>query len=173
MPFACSARAAPLVGEHVRMAADHLGGDALDHVAEAECALLLGHARMIDDLQKEVAELVLQPRHIAARNRIGHLIGFLQRIGRDGLEILLQVPGAAAAGRPQRGHDLDEAADVAGRFHVGVLEAGEGPVQGPAWGGARTLAKPAPHRDCPQRVWHSRAPACGHRIRIRHIMEYL
>ena len=46
--------------EHVRMAADHFRRHRLDDVAEGECTLLLGHARVIDDLQQEVAELVLE-----------------------------------------------------------------------------------------------------------------
>ena len=46
------------VGEDMRMAADQLGGDGLDHVAEIEGALLLGHAGMEDDLQQQVAQFV-------------------------------------------------------------------------------------------------------------------
>ena len=44
-----------LVGEHMRMAADHLARDRLDHVAEGKGVLLFGHAGVIDDLQQEVA----------------------------------------------------------------------------------------------------------------------
>ena len=90
-------RAALGVGKDVRMAADQLGGDGLDHVAEVEGALLLRHAGMEDDLQQQVAEFVLEVGEVAAGDGVGHLIGFLERIGRDGLEVLLEVPGAAAS----------------------------------------------------------------------------
>ncbi len=89
------------IGEDVRMAADHLGGNAFDHVAEIEGALFLGHAGVVDDLQQQVAKLVLEVGEVAARDGVGHLIGFLERIGRDGAEGLFEVPRTAAAGRAQ------------------------------------------------------------------------
>ena len=97
----------------MRMAADHLLGDRLDDAAEIECALLLGHARVEHHLQQKVAELVAQIDEIAARNRVGNLIGLFERVGRDGREILLEVPGAAGHRRAQRSHDFEKAGDVA------------------------------------------------------------
>ena len=44
----------------MRMAADRLLVDGLDHVGKGEGALLLGHARMEDHLQQQVAEFVLE-----------------------------------------------------------------------------------------------------------------
>ena len=99
------------------MAAQELLGDRLDHVAEIERALLLRHAGMEHDLEQEVAEFFAQIVEVAARDGVGDLVGFFERVGRDGREILLQVPRAAGAGRAQRRHDLDEPGDVAGRFH--------------------------------------------------------
>ena len=81
---------------------------ACDHVAEVEGAWLLRHAGVKDDLQQEVAELVAQVVEIAARDGVGDLVGFLDRVGRDGREILLEVPRAAGSGRAQRRHDLDQ-----------------------------------------------------------------
>ena len=72
---------------------------------------------MEHDLEQKVAELVLEVEKIAARDRLGDLIGFLDRIGRDGREILLEVPRAARARRAQRGHDREQALDVAGGMH--------------------------------------------------------
>src|SRR6185437_5688209 len=92
-------------------------GDGLDHVAEIERALFLGHASMERDLEQQVAKLVLEVGEIAARDGIGHLIGFLKRMGRDGSEGLFEVPGATAAGRAQRCHDLNQAANVTGGLH--------------------------------------------------------
>ena len=97
------------VGEHMRMPPDHLARDRLDHVAERERILLLGHAGMIHHLQQEIAELVAEIVEIAARDGVGDLIGFLDGVGRDGRKILLEVPRAAAVGRAQRRHDLEQA----------------------------------------------------------------
>ena len=44
----------------MRVAPDHLGGDGVGHIVEGEGALLLGHARVIDDLQQQIAQLVLE-----------------------------------------------------------------------------------------------------------------
>ena len=89
------------IGKDMRMAAHQLGGDGFDHVAEIEGALFLGHAGVEGDLEQKVAQLVLEVVEIAARDGVGHLVGFLQRIGRDGAEGLFEVPGTAAAGRAQ------------------------------------------------------------------------
>ena len=98
------------------MAAQELFRDRLDDAAEIERALLLGHAGVERDLQQEVAELFAQVVEIAARNRVGDLVGFFERVGRDS-EILLEVPRAAGAGRAQRRHDFEKPIDVAGCLH--------------------------------------------------------
>ena len=84
-----------LIAEDVRMPADQLVGDGLDHIAEIERALLLRHAGVEHDLQQQIAQFFLEVGEIVARDRVGDLIGFLERVGRDGREILLQIPGAA------------------------------------------------------------------------------
>ena len=100
---------AVLVGEHMRMAADHLPRDRFDDVAERKCVLLLRHAGVIHHLQQEIAEFLAEIVEIAARDGIDHLIGLLDGVGRDRRKILLEVPGAAGDGRAQRCHDLDQA----------------------------------------------------------------
>ncbi len=80
------------IAEHMRMPPHELLGDGLDHAAEIERALLLRHAGMEHDLQQQVAEFLAQIAEVAARDRVGDLVGFLERVGRDGREILLQVP---------------------------------------------------------------------------------
>jgi hypothetical protein len=81
-------------------------------VIESEMAEFLRHLRMEDDLELEIAELVGKPAHVAAVDRIGDLIGFLDRIGGDGLEGLLKVPGAAALRVAQPPHDRNEALEA-------------------------------------------------------------
>src|SRR5215217_3081324 len=108
---------AVLVGEHMRMTADHFSCDRLDHVAEGEGVLLFRHAGVIDDLQQEIAQFLTEVIEIAARDRVGHLVGFLDRVGRDRRKILLEVPRTARYRRAQRRHDLNEAGNIAGRGH--------------------------------------------------------
>jgi hypothetical protein len=49
------------------------------------------------DLEQQIPELVAQVVEIAARNRVGDLVGLLDGVGSDGLEALLQVPRAPRA----------------------------------------------------------------------------
>src|SRR3989304_9998489 len=72
------------VAEYVRMPANELLGKRLDDVAEIESAFLFGHAGVEHDLEQEVAELVLEVGAVAACDRVGNLIGFLDGVGRDG-----------------------------------------------------------------------------------------
>ena len=108
---------AVLVGEHMRMTADHLPCDRLDHVAEGKGVLLFRHAGVIDDLQQEIAQFLAEVVEIAARDRVGDLIGLLDGVGRDRRKVLLEVPRAAGDRRAQRRHDLNEAGNIAGRGH--------------------------------------------------------
>jgi hypothetical protein len=50
------------VREHMRVPPDQFSGDRLDDTAEVEGVLLLGHARVEDDLKQQVAEFVTQVR---------------------------------------------------------------------------------------------------------------
>src|SRR5262245_57348137 len=77
---------------------------------------------MEDDLQQQVAEFLAQVVEIAAADRVGDFVGFLDRVWCNGGEALLQVPRAARARRAQRRHDVDQGRNVARRlFHGGVL----------------------------------------------------
>ena len=81
--------------------------------AKAKAPPLLGHARVIDDLQQEVAQLVLQGGQIVLLDGVRDLVGLLDGVGRDGREGLLEVPGAAGAGRAQGGHHAQQSVDNA------------------------------------------------------------
>ena len=97
------------------MPADQLGGNRLDYVAEIEGALLLRHAGVKHHLQQQIAKFVLKVGKIVPRDGICDLVGFFERIGCDGREVLFQIPRAAGLGRPQCRHDFDQPADVAGK----------------------------------------------------------
>jgi hypothetical protein len=72
---------------------------------------------VIYHLQEQIAEFVAEIVEVAARDRLGDLIGFLDGVGGDARKILLEVPRAAGAGRAQRRHDIEQTLDVAGRGH--------------------------------------------------------
>ncbi len=93
----------------MRMPADHLARDRLDHVAERERILFFRHAGMKHHLQQEIAELVTEVIEIAARNGVSDFMGFLDGVGGNGCEILFKIPRATAAGRSQHRHDFDQA----------------------------------------------------------------
>ena len=97
------------VAEDVRVAALHLVANAIDDVVEREQSGFLGHLRVEHDLELEVAELVGERVHVLARDRVGDLVGFLDRVGRDRAERLDRVPFAAAHRIAQAAHDLDQA----------------------------------------------------------------
>ena len=98
------------VAEDMRMAVDHLVGDGGGHVVEAGSALGLSlrHLGVIDDLQQQVAEFLLERRHVVALDGVGDLVGFLDRVRRDGPEGLVDVPRAAVLAVAQPGHDRQQ-----------------------------------------------------------------
>ena len=89
------------------VAADHFVADALDHIVEGEAACFAGHLGVEDDLQQQVAEFFFQVGHVVMGDGVGDFVGFLDGVGGDGGEGLLEVPRAAAVGVAQAGHDLE------------------------------------------------------------------
>ena len=81
--------------EDVGVAADHLVGDGAGHVGEGEGPLFLGHARIIDDLQQQIAQFVGQRDQVAGTGGVGDLVGFFDGVGSDRGEGLHAVPRAA------------------------------------------------------------------------------
>src|SRR5579863_4420884 len=122
----------------MRMAADQFGGDRLDDVAKVEMPFFLGHLRMKDDLQQQVAKFVPQVREIAALDGVGDLIGFFDGKRDDALKSLLEVPRAAEFRAPKGGHDVEQRRDLApgnwaeGKFLPLRLELGR-PRNGFSW----------------------------------------
>ena len=55
----------------------------VDDVVQREMAGFLGHLRVEHDLELQIAELVGERVHVVARDGVGDLIGFLDRVGRD------------------------------------------------------------------------------------------
>src|SRR5262249_44766234 len=71
-----------------------------------------------DDLKQQITELVPERRHVAARDRVGHLIGLLDRIRRDRRKILLPVPRATALRIAQSRHDREQTVERTAHFSV-------------------------------------------------------
>ena len=65
---------------------------AVDDVVEREMAGFLGHVRVEHDLELKIAKLVGERVHVVAGDRVGDLIGFLDRVGRDRREGLHACP---------------------------------------------------------------------------------
>src|SRR5262245_16881786 len=146
------------------MAPHELCGEAFDHVGKIEGALLLCQTGVEDDLEQEIAEFIAQVIEIAARNGVGDLVSLLNCVGGDGLESLLEVPWAAAAGRAQRRHDFEEPGDVTRRGHrkierfVDETDINAAPRRAPL------ISDKARYSSNPDR--------CEGGIRIRDIMEH-
>ena len=92
-----------LVAEDVGMAPNHLVANRRHDGVEIEGPVFLGYARVEDDLQQQIAELVTEAVDIAALNRIVDFVGFLDGVRRDGGEGFVgrptdtRSPGRAAA----------------------------------------------------------------------------
>ncbi len=74
----------------------------------------LGHAGVEDHLEQQVSQFIPQILQVAALNGIGDLIGFFDRVGRYGAEVLLDIPGAAGLRVPEASHDREKAAQLFG-----------------------------------------------------------
>jgi hypothetical protein len=101
--------------EDMRMPPQKLCCNGRDNAAKVERALLLCHLRMEDDLQQQIAELVAKIVEITARDCVGNLVGFLDGIGSDGPECLLEVPWTARVRCTQRRHNGEEVLNIARR----------------------------------------------------------
>jgi hypothetical protein len=74
------------------MACFELVRDRPGDVVECELAGFLGDARLEDDLEQQVAELVADLRRCRRAPPVGHFVGFLDRVWDDRLETLRAIP---------------------------------------------------------------------------------
>ena len=108
------------ITEDMRMATFHLLAQGGHHIGEREMPGFFGHAAVKDDLEQQIAQFLLQFRHVPHRDGFGHFIGFLDRVWRDRIEILGQIPRAAILLVAKGGHDGGEASERE-RFHAASL----------------------------------------------------
>ncbi|MND91329.1 hypothetical protein D3C80_834440 [compost metagenome] len=102
----------------MRMAADHLRGDGLNHVAKGEFTPFLGNAGVENHLQEKVAQFLAKIVHVLALDGVGDFISFFNGIGLDRLEGLHNIPRATGFRLAQGFHDLDQAGNILRGFHM-------------------------------------------------------
>ena len=78
------------------MPALELVGNRGRHRVEIEVPALLRDAGLEYDLEQEVAEFVTHGCRVAALNRVGNFVGFLDRVRRNRLPVLRHVPWTTA-----------------------------------------------------------------------------
>ena len=73
------------------MTTDQLAADSCDHLPEIERVQFLSHVDAEHDLEKKVAEFLLQVDEVAALDGVHHLVGLFECVRRDGLKGLFQT----------------------------------------------------------------------------------
>jgi hypothetical protein len=96
------------------MPADELLVHRARHGVEVALVLLLEQEREEEDLEEQVAELVVELSRIVGERRVGDLVGLLDRVRDDRTGRLLAVPGTLGAQAPRQLPELGERA-VRGR----------------------------------------------------------
>jgi len=107
-PVALDVRGSLRLGlpEHMRMPIHQLARESIEDIIDGKCSLLFAHLRIEQHLQEKVAEFARKFLPIAIVDGFQHFVGFFERVGLDGVESLLAIPGAASRG-PQPLHDSD------------------------------------------------------------------
>src|SRR3546814_6690542 len=85
--------------------------DRLGDIVEPEQAIVGLYLAMEYDLEQQIAKLIADRSWVVAGDRVGNLIVFFDGIGRDGREILREIPFATAVGIAQLAHDAEQAID--------------------------------------------------------------
>ena len=76
----------------MRMSVYQLIAQCIDHIAYIETPLFRPHARIEDDVEQQVAQLLADAVHVAVRYRIGQFERLLYGVVAQRLESLLPVP---------------------------------------------------------------------------------
>jgi hypothetical protein len=106
-----------LFTENVGMAGDEFIHLALTDGVKIESPAFGSHLRMEDYLEEQVAQLFNHFMIVVSFDSIDEFIGFFDAIEANAFVVLFQVPGAAAFGRPETGHNFQELTDRRVVFH--------------------------------------------------------
>ena len=88
------------------MAVHQLAREPVQNVVDRKRSLLFRHFRIEEHLQQQVAEFAGKFLPVTIVDGFENFVGFLKRVGLDGIEGLFAVPGTASGG-PQSRHDGD------------------------------------------------------------------
>jgi hypothetical protein len=103
------------VTKDMRVAARHFVANTVDDILQAEASLFRCHLTMKHDLEKQIAQFVLERIHIATLDRIGNFISLFDCVRRDARKILFEIPRASAVRIAQLRHYRRERGNV-GKF---------------------------------------------------------
>ncbi len=109
-------RAFARAAENMRMPANEFLVEAFHHVLEVERASLAGQLGVKRDLEKDIAQFLLERRHVPGVDGLQDLVGFLQQVGFEASVSLAPVPGTSPGG-PKAGHQAFEAFERVFTFH--------------------------------------------------------
>jgi hypothetical protein len=99
------------------MAPNQLSADCFDNIFEVEGAPFLGHLRVHDNVEEQIAELFTQIRVVRFFDCFDRFVAFLDEGGSQALMGLLAIPRTAPR-RAQPGDDFPQAGDVAHVRHA-------------------------------------------------------
>ena len=102
--------------EDMRMPQDHLVTDRGNNRIKVKKPSLVCHLRVVNRLEQQIAQFTGKLLPGGPRDDICHLMRLFHRIGRDGCEGLLNIPGAAAVAVAQTAHDFQQAGHAARRI---------------------------------------------------------
>ena len=100
------------VAKHMRMPRDHLVGHSAHDVLKVKMPRLLRHLRMEHGLKQQIAQFTFELLPGAPVDGVGNFIGFLDRVGGDRGEILLNIPRAPCLRITQTAHDFKQPFDT-------------------------------------------------------------
>ena len=104
----------------MRMPPLHFLRDSRGDILKPEMPGFLRHSGMEHDLQQQIAEFVFQGRHVVPLDRIGDLVGLLDRIRRDRRESFVPGPRDSHFPIAQPGHNGQQTIDRAGRHAANI-----------------------------------------------------
>ena len=116
-----------VAAEDMGVSADHLVADSGTTPSKSKPPVSRDIWAWENDLKEQIPELVAQTPHITVLDRVHDLVCLFDGVGRDGLEGLLEVPGASAVRIAKFGHDIEKSANVASfgeDVHEAIIEAG-------------------------------------------------
>ena len=98
-----------LVTEDMRVTTPELRVDSVDDRSQVESILLFRHPSYEHDEEQQVAQLLFKRVLIVLLDGVNDFISLFQRIGRDGVKILLQVPWTACLWLTELRHNFQQA----------------------------------------------------------------